>query len=372
MPRPADSIGLLRSSYAADLAATGALTDPAWQSVFATVARHEFVPTFYRATTGDDGTLTHERITAPNPEWLPTVYSDQALSVRRDVTSASTSPSLMARMLESLHVTGDEHVLEIGTGTGYNAALLCERLGSDQVTSIDIDAELIDRARTRLTAAGYRPAVAVADGALGHPAGAPYDRIIATCRTDVIPLAWTDQLAPGGVIVAPIGTGIAVLADSSTIDPARRSWTGRFENYYSYFMPMRAHHDRDQLAAAARRAATDEGAINTAIVPVTAYESRDERFWLDLAIPGIVRGSCGDGGSVDLVYHQDGSWARIEGSSLTQGGAHHLWSDVEARHQEWNRHGRPGPDRIGITLESDLQTIWLDHPEHIIRQSWRT
>ena len=72
-------------------------------------------------------------------------------------TSSSTLPSLVLTMLEALDVTETCRVLEIGTGSGYNAALLCERLGSDQVTTVDIDPELVDLARERLAANGYTP-----------------------------------------------------------------------------------------------------------------------------------------------------------------------------------------------------------------------
>ena len=362
MSGPADSTAAVRRRYVADLAAAGAVPDPLWRSVFEAVPRHEFVPTFYRAEVDPAGVLTGQRITSSDPGWVAAVYSDLALPVRRDVTSASTSPSLMARMLGSLDVTGDQRVLEIGTGTGYNAALLCERVGSARVTSVDIDPDLVDDARRRLLGAGYRPTVAVADGASGHPVGAPYDRIIATCRVDVVPRAWTDQLAPGGVVVAPVGTGVVVLARRAD---GGSTLTGRFENYYSYFMPMRTGAEREQLGAAARRAGTEDGSTGAATVPVSVYRSRDERFWLELTVPGVVRGTGANG--VELVYHRDGSWARLHGDTVVQGGPRRLWSDVETWLGRWHQHGRPGPGRIGLTVGPEVQAIWLDRPEHVIR-----
>jgi SAM-dependent methyltransferase len=107
----------------------------------------------------------------------------------------------MVSVLEALDVTGDSRVLEIGTGTGYTTALLCERLGSDHVTSVDIDPELIELARTRLATHGYHPTLAAVDGAGGYPPGTPYDRIIATCGVPTIPPAWLQQAAPAAVIV---------------------------------------------------------------------------------------------------------------------------------------------------------------------------
>jgi protein-L-isoaspartate O-methyltransferase len=77
----------------------------------------------------------------------------------------------MARMLELLDVTGADRVLEIGTSTGYNAALLCHRLTDARVTSIDIDLTLIAEARDRLASLGYQPCLVAGDGAAGVPGG---------------------------------------------------------------------------------------------------------------------------------------------------------------------------------------------------------
>jgi hypothetical protein len=96
-------------------------------------------------------------------------------------------------------------VLEIGTGTGYNAALLAEIVGSrGRVTSIDVDARLALTARPALREAGYRVSVKVGDGRQGHPSGAPYDRIIVTACADHIPNAWLEQLADRGRIELPL------------------------------------------------------------------------------------------------------------------------------------------------------------------------
>jgi len=125
--------------------------------------------------------------------WLAAVYSDESLITKvvhvpsprgsgyQRFTSSSTLPSLMLTMLEALDVTDGCRVLEIGTGSGYNAALLCERLGSELLTSVDVDLELIELAGPRLAANGYTPTLAAVDGAKGYPPRAPYDRVIATC-----------------------------------------------------------------------------------------------------------------------------------------------------------------------------------------------
>lgn len=358
MAEPTPTLDALRRRYVADLIAAGALTDPAWRSVFAAVPRHAFVPVYHRTRLDEAGALVHEQITSEHPDWLSEVYSDQALSVRRDVTSSSTSPPLMARMLESLQLTGTERVLEIGTGTGYNTALLCARLGADRVTSIDIDPDLVDDARSRLSELGYQPQLRAGDGAAGYAGRGPYDRIIATCRADLIPPEWIAQLRLGGIIVAPVGTGVATLTRA-----APGAVTGWFEPYSSYFMPIRGTTDRDRLATVARRAATDRGTTGSTTLDMSVYSSRDARFWLELAVPGTVRASMGD---TDLVYHQDGSWARLVGGTVTQGGPRLLWSEIETAHTHWHQHENPDPRRIGITIDPTGQRIWLDSPDEVI------
>jgi protein-L-isoaspartate(D-aspartate) O-methyltransferase len=171
--------------------------DPQWATAFAEVPRHVFVPRFYPDLD------TPEAVDGTDPcryeEWLDGVYSDESLVTQYRLTpgttdlwqstSSSTRPSLMARMLTLLDVHDGHRVLEIGTGTGYNAALLCRRVGSSNVASLDIDAELVDAARRRLVSLDFHPVLTARDGATGWAEHAPYDRIIATCAVRTIPTA---------------------------------------------------------------------------------------------------------------------------------------------------------------------------------------
>lgn len=137
-------------------------------------------------------------------------YADDAIPVKwaadgRPVSSSS-QPAIMAIMLEQLRLRPGQHVLEIGTGTGYNAALLAHVVGgTGAVVTVDIDEELAETARQRLNAAGYAcVVVAGGDGAAGWPAGAPYDGIIVTASARDLAPAWTGQLADGGRLVVPL------------------------------------------------------------------------------------------------------------------------------------------------------------------------
>jgi protein-L-isoaspartate(D-aspartate) O-methyltransferase len=166
----------------------GSIRSAAVEDAMTAVPRHSFVP---RASLAD-------------------AYRDDTVATKHDrhgiAISAASQPSVVALMLEQLGALPGHRILEIGAGTGYNAALLAHLVGpSGQVTTVDIDADLVDRARQHLRAAGADNAVAVmADGALGHPDGAPYDRIIATVGAADIPPAWLAQLAPGGRLLVPL------------------------------------------------------------------------------------------------------------------------------------------------------------------------
>ena len=147
------------------------------------------------------------------PDIPPAVaYTDDAIATRFDeidgarvAISSSSQPSMMALMLKDLDLRRGMRVLEIGTGTGYNAALLAAIAGEDNVTSIDLDREIVDAAATNLDRAGVAGVdLHTADGWQGWASRAPYDRIIITVGVPDIAEAWVDQLVDGGVIVMPL------------------------------------------------------------------------------------------------------------------------------------------------------------------------
>ncbi|MEU2558446.1 methyltransferase, FxLD system [Streptomyces longispororuber] len=138
-------------------------------------------------------------------------YADKAIVIKENpagplALSCASVPSVVAMMLTQLDVRPGDRVLEIGAGTGYNAALLAELTGPDgQVTTIDIDSDVTVHARTALDRSGY-PHVQVMqrDGLQGVPEHAPYDRLIATVGMWDIPAPWWQQLADGGRLVLPL------------------------------------------------------------------------------------------------------------------------------------------------------------------------
>jgi len=130
-------------------------------------------------------------------------YEDRALPIGSGQTISQ--PYMVAYMTQALAPIPESKVLEAGTGSGYQAAVLAELSG--QVCSVERLANLAQLARTRLYGLGYgNVQVVVGDGTLGYPEQAPYDRIIGTAALPAIPPPWVEQLAEGGVVVAPVGS----------------------------------------------------------------------------------------------------------------------------------------------------------------------
>ncbi|WP_460664627.1 methyltransferase domain-containing protein [Kribbella swartbergensis] len=340
----------LRGKLIDALTADGSISDPAWQKAFRTVPRHLFVPRFYQSTSEGSAQID----ASAGDRWLATVYTDTHLVTRDDVSSSSTSPSLMATMLQALDLSGDEAVLEVGTGTGYNAALLSERLGDKQVVSIDIDPQLIDDARRHLASAGYRPLLAASDGVAGFPSRAPYDRIIATCRLNYVPPAWMAQLAPDGVIVTPLGAGIARLAKRHGDETA----LGIFLPTPAYFMPLRHQPEQAAVTGLMEVATAALGAARESEYDIGIFRDNDARFWLDLTEPDVRTMHTAAGA---IAYHPDGSWARFTDGMVSQGGPRNLWDDIETTHQIWLRAGKPTRQRYRLAISSHHQHVLLDN-----------
>ncbi|WP_149829318.1 methyltransferase, FxLD system [Streptomyces tailanensis] len=177
----------LRNALVDQLRADGHARMTAVETALRTVPRHVFVP---------DASLEDAYANAP----VHIKYDTDGTSI-----SCASQPGVVALMLDQLDAQPGERILELGAGTGYNAALLAHLVGeSGQVTTLDVDDDLVEGARAHLTAAGITNVQAVTrDGALGYAEGAPYGRIIATVGAHGVPHAWLQQLAPGGRLLVP-------------------------------------------------------------------------------------------------------------------------------------------------------------------------
>lgn len=172
------------------------------------VPRHLFIDQYYETMEAEEPVIVD--FTRVSYIDLQTIYSDRGLMSRKPPNhSAASQPALVMRMLVALTLEPGMRVLEIGTGSGWNAALMAFRVGNDElVHSIDLQADLVDAARRHLHVAGYSEVrLASGDGGFGWEDRAPFDRIIVTVGSPDIPPAWHQQLADGGVLLVPFKVG---------------------------------------------------------------------------------------------------------------------------------------------------------------------
>jgi protein-L-isoaspartate(D-aspartate) O-methyltransferase len=184
----ASSADRLRTQLVDHLVEEGCVRTPRVEDAMRTVPRHLFVPD------------------AP----LEKAYGNAPVNTKLDESGAPIScasqPNIVAMMLEQLEPEPGGKILELGAGTGFNAGLLGHLVGpKGHVTTIDVDQDIVDGARAGLAAAGIDNVEVIhGDGAVGHAANAPYDRIEATVGAHGLPHAWLDQLAPGGRLLTPL------------------------------------------------------------------------------------------------------------------------------------------------------------------------
>ena len=371
------------ASLAGSLDVDGGL-DPEWRESFAEIPRHLFVPEFW-----DAGTNTWTTNDADTDWWMAQIYADTSLitqvrssgpaeSGARRATSSSSMPGIMAWMLQAIGVTAGQTVLEIGTGTGYNAGLLSHRLGEHAVTSIDIDPDLVSAARQRLSSIGYAPVLAAGDGAAGYPDSGPYDAILATAAIDHIPPAWIDQLKPGGRIVADLRgefSGAMTILRKTGSD----SVEGRCNDFDAAFMPMRSDVRYPLRHGAAtplvmNRRNPQRGTTHTDVRHIST--SAALRFTAELQL-GATRAELFTTADEIVLSAADESWATArlvadsDGSrAIQQGGPRRVWDSIEAAFSTWHGAGRPSLGAFGVTATTEKgdQRVWLHAPSSSI--SW--
>jgi protein-L-isoaspartate(D-aspartate) O-methyltransferase len=242
------------------LIADGALWSRPLIAAFRATPRHVFLDRVFQLQPKEQ--RWHEIITRhPGRREIAIVYSDRALITRLSQPgqgarsdnpglefpiSSSSQPSLMAQMLEDLQLSRGLSVLEVGAGTGYNAALMAHVVGSARVTSVDVDRETLSEAWDHLRAFPERAVkLYQADGRHGYAPAAPYDRMIVTAATPDVEPAWLDQLQQGGMLLAPLALapGLAFVLRGNVRGNVMEGSLTRA----AYFMPLRGEADT-QLA----------------------------------------------------------------------------------------------------------------------------
>ncbi|ARQ70289.1 ATP-grasp peptide maturase system methyltransferase [Streptomyces marincola] len=373
--------GRLRRQLADRLEEDGHVKSPEWRAAVEAVPRHAFLSSgVFRPVPGTAPTayapvLSDERSDA----WLALCYSDESLVTQiagviepRDVTgtiarlpsSSSTLPSLMVDMLEALEVEKGDTVLEIGTGTGYNAGLLAHRVGPDKVTTVETDPGIAARARNALWAAGYPVTVVVADGRLGFSERAPYDRVIATCSVTRVRSEWIAQTRPGGIVLTTIRGGLwsSGLAKLTVLGDGTAE--GLFISEASF---MRARQEEPDVQNSLPSA--DAGEQRPTAFGAGVLRDWTVRFLLDSCMDGLslVNGVSlnGEPPSDYLLHSASDSFAALSGNdgdgySVRQGGPLRIWDLAEEAIAKWQEVGSPSVADLRIEVTPRGQRIFTE------------
>ncbi|WP_180686900.1 methyltransferase domain-containing protein [Streptomyces gossypiisoli] len=309
--------------------------------------------------------------------WATAAYSDTTLVTRigpihadhaaagqpvtGHPTSSSTLPSLVVTMLRHGHLSPGVRLLDLATGSGYSAALACQRLGDDLVTTLDVDPYLTQAAAERLDRIGQHPEAITADADRELPG--TYDRIVSMVSVPRIPAHWLTALSPGGRLVTTImGTGLIITADKTDEGGAM----GRVEWDRAAFMATRAGDDYPpSLNNLFTTASTEEGEVTVSPFPVLdVMQAWEVWSMLSLLAPGIEHrtGTGDDGSRMTWMLHRDGSWARARTepgertTTVHQGGPRRLYDILEQIRWQWLEHGELPVYGAKVTITPDGET----------------
>ncbi|MGA6175191.1 methyltransferase domain-containing protein [Streptomyces sp. NPDC012600] len=328
------------------------------------VPRDRFAPgTVWRWTGQSYETVC--RAEAPEV-WGGEVYPDPYGSTVTQVTdglptSSISCAAVVATMLDSLVLEPGHRVLELGTGSGWNAALLAERAA--HVTSVEIDTGLAAHARQRIEAAGPgdRVRIITGDGDGGPPGDAVFDRVISTYAVEHVPWAWVRRTRPGGRIVTPWGhTGCVAL----TVAQDGRSATGWMQAPARFLPTRRA--GRPPLSFERVRAG-GSGVRAGFPRPVRELSHPDVLFALRVLLPDVrVDTQTGSGSGAQVAWVSDGrsSWAVLEGASALRGGERDLVQEVLRAWRVWEERGAPGMYGFGLHLTPDAHHTFTGDDPH--------
>nr|WP_202512027.1 methyltransferase domain-containing protein [Streptomyces sp. SID3343] len=279
-------------------------------------------------------------------------------------TSSLSCQAVVVDMLDSLLLQPGHRVLELGTGTGWNAALAARRAGPGNVVSVEIDPESAEGARKALAIAGLDVRVEVGDGAAGCPSQRPWERVISTYAVERVPWSWIARTTPGGRVVTPWGRlGHVAL----TVADDGRSAQGWVQGLAT-FMPARGTPPERRFADLRGGAAPEQkrGSVRD-LAPLC--DDAHLLFALRVALPEVrVRATRDVDGVSAWVHDGDTSWAAYSAAArgpttLCQGGPRRLGDELETAWDRWSAAGSPGLYDHGMTVTPETQYVWTHDPD---------
>lgn len=358
------------------LKAQGYVSSEPVKRAFASVPRHLFVQHYYVRQAGTLHWHYHEA--TDTEAWYSQVYSDTAFVTLVDevgrTLSSSSQPAVMARMLELLDVEPGQRVLEIGTGSGYNAALLAQLTGNPAlVTTVDIEPEVMPQAMQAIEqSVGSGVTVYIGDGSQGYLDHAPYQRIIATASTPTVPFAWAEQLVPGGTLVCIMQPGISMCGG---ILKATRNVDGLagYLVYQATFMPLHQtnfrHLPRRTPHLDMKMPVFATFPFDTQLFDPSLIWDPDFQFFLYYTIPDLsIVEQTQEGCPMFTIFYEGVqpdcyvSFFENQGKNYVELRGRHapvFWKRLLQLYALWAQFGRPSVESYHFTMNQEGQYLYL-------------
>ncbi len=322
------------------------------------VERHRLLETFYYRTGEGRRTIEHDP-GHPRRDHLALIYADTVLATRHidgRPASSTSQASLVARMLELLDLGEGMKILEVGAGTGYNAALLAEIAGDQRlVVTVDVLEDVVAQTRRLLACAGYPDIqVLLRDGFEGVAEQAPFDRIVATVGCSDLSPHWAEQLAGDGAMLVPLEQAnghplVLVRKDGGALRGRMVLRTG--------FIPVRGPlHIEDQWAVGVR--VTDPADVVREPDPGPRFSARppdepvqladdetDFLFFLGLEDSRACRAPEGP-----ALSDGPSGWAALAPDGIRWWKDASLARELDRRYRDWDARGRPAMEDYQITF----------------------
>jgi protein-L-isoaspartate(D-aspartate) O-methyltransferase len=344
--------------YVDELKTAGAFESAAVERALRRVERHRLLETFYYRTAEARQTIVHDP-GHPRRDHLALIYADTALATRHidgRPASSTSQATLVARMLELLDLREGMKILEVGAGTGYNAALLAEIAGDQRlVVTVDVLEDVVAQTRRLLARAGYPDIqVLLRDGFEGVAEQAPFDRIVATVGCSDLSPHWAEQLAGDGAMLVPLEQAnghplVLVRKDDGVLRGRMVLRTG--------FIPVRGPlHIEDQWAVGVRVTdpadvvrEPDPGPRFSARAPDEPMQLADDEtdflFFLGLEDSRACRAPEGP-----ALSDGPSGWAALAPDGIRWWKDASLARQLDRRYRDWDARGRPAMEDYQITF----------------------